>query len=63
MLQSAWLARHGDARTGRPARRLLLRSTVARDAAMRWYRGESLTWSTKLRLGLGLMSGALPGVV
>jgi menaquinone-9 beta-reductase len=64
MLQSAWLARRVySPRTGRPARRLLLRSTFARDAAMRWYRGEGLTWSTKLRLGLGLMRGALPGVV
>ena len=59
MLQSAFLARRVYGRTGRPARRLLLRSTFARDAAMRWYRGESLTWSTKLRLGLGLARGAL----
>jgi hypothetical protein len=28
---------------------------------MRWYRGDSLTWSTKLRLGLGLVRNALPG--
>ena len=57
MLQSAWLARRVYSRTGRPARRLLLRSTFARDAAMRWYRGESLSWSTKLRLGLGVVRG------
>ncbi|HSO32459.1 MAG TPA: NAD(P)/FAD-dependent oxidoreductase [Labilithrix sp.] len=60
MLQSAWLARRVYATKGRPARRLLLRSTFARDAAMRWYRGDSLTWSTKLRLGLGLVRNALP---
>ena len=63
MLQSAWMVRRVYGRSGRPARRLLLRSTFARDAAMRWYRGESLTWSTKLRLGLGLVRGALPLVV
>ena len=60
MLQSAWLARHVYARHGRPARRLLLESTFARDAAMRWYRGDSLPWSTKLRLAMGLVSRALP---
>jgi flavin-dependent dehydrogenase len=60
MLQSAWLARRVySLRTGRPARRLLLRSTFARDAAMRWYRGEGLPWSTKLRLGLGLVRGVV----
>ena len=58
MLQSAWLAQRVYGRSGRPARRLLLRSTFARDAAMRWYRGETLSWSTKLRLGLGLVSGS-----
>ncbi len=62
MLQSAWLARRVYAGRGRPARRLLLSSTFARDAAMRWYRGDSLTWSTKLRLGLGLVRNALPAV-
>ncbi len=60
MLQSAWLARRVFVMRGRPARRLLLNSTFARDAAMRWYRGDSLTWSTKLRLGLGLVRNALP---
>ncbi len=58
MLQSAWLARRVYGQRGLPARHLLLRSTFARDAAMRWYRGESLTWSTKLRLGLGLLHNA-----
>jgi flavin-dependent dehydrogenase len=59
MLQSAWLARRVYGRFGYPARQLLLRSTFARDAAMRWYHGESLPWSTQLRLGLGLVSPAL----
>ena len=54
MLQSEWLAKLAYGRHGGPARRYLLRSTFARDAAMRWYRGESLGWSVKLRLGLGL---------
>ncbi|MDB4936966.1 MAG: geranylgeranyl reductase [Labilithrix sp.] len=58
MLQSAWLARRVYARTGNPARRLLLRSAFARDAAMRWYNGSSLSWPTKVRLGLGLVSHA-----
>lgn len=54
MLQSAWLARRVYSGVGRPARRLLLESSFARDAAMRWYAGESLPWSSKLRLGLAL---------
>ena len=55
MLQSAWLAqRVYGGRLGSPARRLLLHSSFARDAAMRWYNGSSLPWSTKLRLGAGL---------
>jgi menaquinone-9 beta-reductase len=54
MLQSAWLTRRVYGRHGHPARRLLLRSTFARDAAMAWYRGESLSWPTKLKLGFGL---------
>jgi flavin-dependent dehydrogenase len=55
MLQSAWLARRVYGRDGRPARRLLLRSSYARSAAMRWYRGESLPWGTQARLALGLV--------
>jgi flavin-dependent dehydrogenase len=58
MLQSAWLARRVYGRLGHPARRLLLTSTFARDAAMRWYNGSSLPWSTKVRLGVGLASRA-----
>ena len=61
MLQSAWLARRVYGRRGRlgtPARGLLLESTFARDAAMRWYNGSSLPWSTKLRLGVGLAKRA-----
>lgn len=60
MLQSAWLARRVYGRIGHPARRLLLDSTFARDAAMRWYNGSSLPWSTKVRLGLGLVRHAVP---
>jgi len=59
MLQSAWLARRVYGRIGHPARRLLLQSTFARDAAMRWYNGSSLPWPTKLRLGLGLVKHAM----
>jgi flavin-dependent dehydrogenase len=59
MLQSAFLARRVYGRAGNPARRLLLDSSFARDAAMRWYNGSSLTWPTKLRLGLGLVTHAL----
>ena len=60
MLQSAWLARRVYGRIGEPARRLLLTSGYARDAAMRWYNGESLAWSTKARLGLGLLTRVRP---
>ena len=62
MLQSAWLAQrvYGGGRLGSPARRLLLHSTFARDAAMRWYNGSSLPWSTKVRLGLGLVAHSEP---
>jgi flavin-dependent dehydrogenase len=59
MLQSAWLARRVYGRIGHPARRLLLQSTFARDAAMRWYNGSSLPWPVKVRLGLGLVKHAL----
>ena len=59
MLQSAWLARRVYGRIGHPARRFLLDSTFARDAAMRWYNGSSLPWATKLRLGVGLLEHAL----
>lgn len=63
MLQSAWLARRVyGGRLGSPARRLLLQSTFARDAAMRWYNGSSLPWSTKLMLGVGLAARAFPRV-
>ncbi len=54
LLQSAWLARRVYARVGHPARRYLLRSPYARAAAMRWYRGETLSLPTQLRLGVGL---------
>lgn len=59
MLQSAWLARRVYGRAGFPARRLLLRSDYAREAAMRWYHGQSLPYAVQLRLGLGLVTPAL----
>jgi flavin-dependent dehydrogenase len=61
MLQSAWLARraYGPGRSGRPLLRLLLGSSYARESAMRWYRGESLPWSTQARLAMGLAQRAL----
>lgn len=55
LLQSAWLARRVYGRYGFPARRYLLQSTYAREAAMAWYRGETLSFFTQLRLGLGLI--------
>ncbi|MDF2696369.1 MAG: geranylgeranyl reductase, partial [Labilithrix sp.] len=55
LLQSAWMARRVYGRLGHPARRYLLRSSYARAAAMRWYRGETLSVTTQLRLGLGLV--------
>lgn len=58
LLQSAWLARRVYGRFGYPARQYLLRSDYARQAAMTWYRGESLSLSTQLRLGLGIVASA-----
>jgi flavin-dependent dehydrogenase len=58
LLQSAWLARRVYGRFGHPARRYLLRSSYARAAAMKWYRGERLPLATQLRLGLGLLGVA-----
>lgn len=55
LLQSAWLARRVYGRYGYPARRYLLQSSYAREAAMAWYRGETLSFFTQLRLGLGLI--------
>jgi menaquinone-9 beta-reductase len=61
LLQSAWLARrvYCTRRFGGPARNYLLRSTYARTAAMRWYRGEQLSMVTQLRLGLGLLASSM----
>jgi flavin-dependent dehydrogenase len=56
LLQSAWMARRVYARIGRPAQRLLLRSSYARRAAIRWYCGERLPLPTKLFLGAGLVA-------
>lgn len=58
MLESARLARLVYGRVGRPARRYLVRSSYARRAALKWYRGEALPASMKVRLGLGLAASA-----
>jgi flavin-dependent dehydrogenase len=58
LLQSAWLAKKVYGDFGFPARRFLLRSTYAREQAMAWYRGETLSIFTQLRLGLGLAASA-----
>ncbi len=54
LLQSAWLARAAYGPRGAAWRRYLARSAVARDAGMRWYAGEPLTWKRKGRLAGGL---------
>lgn len=59
LLQSAWLARRVYAGLGLPARRFLLRSAPAREAAIRWYRGEDLSVATQLSLGMGLLGAIL----
>ncbi|MBX3226784.1 MAG: FAD-dependent oxidoreductase [Labilithrix sp.] len=59
LLQSAWMARRVYARIGSPARRYLLRSSYAREMAVRWYRGERLPPATILRLGAGLTASLL----
>ena len=56
LLQSAWMARRVYGRIGRPAQRLLLRSSYARRAAIKWYCGERLPLPTKLFLGVGLVA-------
>lgn len=48
--QSAWLADHVYARRGRGFRKLLLRSEHAREAGIRWYRGDALGRQTKVTL-------------
>lgn len=54
MLQSALLARMVYGRVGAPARKYLLGSSYARTEAMRWYRGEGLSFFTQVKLGLGI---------
>lgn len=58
MLQSAWFAPRAYARAGAPLRRFLVGSPFARAQAVSWYRGESLSFGTQLRLGLGVASFA-----
>ncbi len=59
MLQSAWLSRHVYGRFGGPARRYLLRSSYAREQAMRWYRGEQLPLLSQMKLALGIALSAV----
>jgi flavin-dependent dehydrogenase len=59
LLQSAWLAKRVYGRFGGPARKYLLASHYARDAAMAWYRGDTLSLFTQLRLGLGLLASTV----
>jgi menaquinone-9 beta-reductase len=59
LLQSAFLAKVVYGRFGRPARKYLLRSTYAREQAMRWYRGDALPMWNQVKLGLGLFTAAL----
>jgi flavin-dependent dehydrogenase len=54
LLQSAWLARAVYGERGAAWRRYLARSDRARDAGMRWYAGEPLTWRRKGALAAGL---------
>jgi flavin-dependent dehydrogenase len=52
LLQSAWLARAVYGHRGRAYRSLLLRSSAAREAGARWYKGDKLGLATKARLAL-----------
>ncbi len=61
LLQSAWLAQHVYAPRGAAARRLLARSTFARAAAVRWYRGERLSLWVQARLAGGLVGRLFQG--
>lgn len=54
LLQSAWLARVVYGPRGAAWRRFLARSDGARDAGMRWYAGERLSWGKKGALAAGL---------
>jgi flavin-dependent dehydrogenase len=54
LLQSAWLARVVYGSRGAAWRRFLARSDHAREAGMRWYAGERLTWARKGALAAGL---------
>jgi menaquinone-9 beta-reductase len=59
LLQSAFLAKLVYGRFGRPGRKYLLRSSYAREQAIRWYRGETLPMTNQLKLALGLLTSAL----
>ena len=53
LLQSAWLARVVYGPRGAAWRRHLARSDRARDAGMRWYAGERLSWAPEGGLAVG----------
>lgn len=55
LLQSAWMCKRVYGPIGAPARKFLLRSSRAREEAVRWYRGEELSLGTQLALGGGLL--------
>jgi flavin-dependent dehydrogenase len=54
LLQSAWLARRVYGPRGAPWQKLLVRSSLAREAGARWYEGRPLSLATKLRLAARL---------
>ncbi len=55
LLESAWLARRVYAPIGEPARRFLVRSDHARSTAIRWYRGEDLSFTAQALMGLDML--------
>ncbi len=59
--QSAWLANHAFASRGESLRKLLLRSAHAREAGVRWYRGDALDFRTQARLGMQLLAELATG--
>jgi flavin-dependent dehydrogenase len=61
LLQSAWLARRAYGANGAGWRRFLARSDRAREAGMRWYAGERLSWGVKGRLAVGLVGELVGG--
>jgi menaquinone-9 beta-reductase len=54
LLQSAWFAQRVFSQKGAWYRRFLARSTFGVEAGARWYRGDAVGATTKLRLALGM---------